>query len=167
MYSYLKITFIEKPFDIIWKLAQEARKCKPANKNRQQANLLPVLSPSPNCDIGRTFTHIFFLNSKKFHTKSVNHFYKNPIFLAKEYRRIIDTGEAKNQTDLAQKLGISKVRVCQVLSMLKLSTKLIDAIEKIGNPMPSRIVTERMLLNCLNSPELYKSVQSCLNSYMR
>ncbi len=35
------------------------------------------------------------------------------------------------------------MHVCRVLSLLKLNTDLIDAIEKIGNPMPTRIVTER------------------------
>jgi hypothetical protein len=80
---------------------------------------------------------------------------------------MIETGEAKNQSDLAYKLGISKERMCQVLSLLKLNTDLIDAVEKIGNPIPTWIVTERMLRDCLNSPELYKSVLSRLNNYMK
>jgi len=43
----VKPTF-KPPFDIIWKLAQEARNYKPDIKNRQQrVSLLPVLSPSP------------------------------------------------------------------------------------------------------------------------
>jgi hypothetical protein len=70
----------------------------------------------------------------------------------------------KNRSDLAQKLGISKVRVSQVLSLLKLNTDLIDAVEKIGNPMPTRIVTERMLRECLNSPELHQYVLAQLSS---
>ena len=62
---------------------------------------------------------------------------------------LIDSGEVKNQTDLALKLGVSKVRVCNVLSLLKLNDELVEAIEKVGDPMPSRIVTERMLRECL------------------
>jgi len=77
---------------------------------------------------------------------------------------MIDSGEVKNQTDLALKLGISNVCVCQVLSLLNLDDELIEAVEKIGNPMPTRIVTERMLRECLNSPELYISVLSRLSN---
>ena len=71
---------------------------------------------------------------------------------------MINSGEVKSQTDLAQKLGISKVHVCRVLSLLKLDNELLNAVEKIGNPMPTRVVTERMLRACLKSPEIYKSV---------
>ena len=77
---------------------------------------------------------------------------------------MIDSGEVKNQTDLSIKLGISKVRVSQVLSLLKLNDELIEAVEKIGNPMPTRIVTERMLKKCLNSPEMYEDLLSRLSS---
>jgi len=113
---------------------------------------------SPICNIDRTFTHIFFLKAKISNTKSVNHFYQNPVILAKVYKRMINSGEVKSQTDLAQKLGISKVHVCRVLSLLKLDNELLNAVEKIGNPMPTRVVTERMLRACLKSPEIYKSV---------
>ena len=77
---------------------------------------------------------------------------------------MIDSGEVKNQTDLAFKLGVSKVHICRVLSLLKLNNDIINAVEKIGNPMPTRAVTERMLRECLNSPKLYKSVLSHLNN---
>jgi len=80
---------------------------------------------------------------------------------------MIDSGEVRNQSNLAQKLGISKVRVCKVLRLLKLNTDLIDAVEKIGNPMPTRIVTERMLRECLNSPDMYKVILSRLNDFQK
>ena len=76
---------------------------------------------------------------------------------------MIDSGEVKNQADLAKKLSISKVRVCRVLSLLKLNANLVDAIEKIGDPMPTQIVTERMLRNCLDDHEMYKYILSRLN----
>ena len=58
---------------------------------------------------------------------------------------MMDSGEVRNQTDLAIKLGVSKVHVSRVISLLKLNSDLLDAVEKLGNPMPTRIVTERML----------------------
>ena len=98
------------------------------------------------------------------HPKSVNNFYKNPVSLAKEYRRLIDSGEAKNQTDLALKLGVSKVHVSRILSLLKSSDELIKAVEKIVSPMLARIVTERMLRECLKSPEMNESILSCISN---
>jgi len=90
--------------------------------------------------------------------------YQNPVYLAKQCRRLIDLGEAKNQTDLAQKLGISKVRVCQILSLLKLNPDLIETVEKIGNPMPTQIITLKTLKGCLKSPEMYISIISRLGN---
>ena len=68
---------------------------------------------------------------------------------------MIDTGEVKNQSDLARKLGVSRVRVCQVLSLLKLDIMIIEAVEKLGDPMSVRIITERMLREYLRHPESY------------
>jgi hypothetical protein len=34
--------------------------------------------------------------------------YRNPIYLAKEYARMIETGEAKSENDLALKMGFPK-----------------------------------------------------------
>ena len=126
--------------------------------------LVRALFGPPNCDIDRTFTHIFFLRQKISPSKSVNHFYQNPVWLAKQYKRMIDSGEVKNQTGLALKLGISKARVCQVLSLLQLDTELIEAVETLGNPMPTRIVTIRRLRECLFSPEKYELLLSRLSN---
>ena len=62
---------------------------------------------------------------------------------------MIDSGKVKNQSDLARKLGVSRVRVSQVLSLLNLDIKLLEVIEKLGDPMSNRIVTERMLRDFL------------------
>ena len=107
------------------------------------------------------------MTSKISHAKSVNHIYQNPIFLAKEYRKLIDSGEAKNQTDLARKLGTSKVHVCRVLSLLKLNDELLYAVEQIGNPMHKRIITVRMLQECLKSSEMYDALLSRLKELQK
>ena len=94
--------------------------------------------------MARTFTHIFCLKPNTSHFKSVNHFYQNPIRLTKEYGRLIDTGKVKNQTNLALKLCISKVRI--VLSLLKLNDDLTEAVEKTGDPMPTRCIEELLAI---------------------
>jgi ParB-like chromosome segregation protein Spo0J len=61
--------------------------------------------------------------------------YRNPIYLAKEYKEMIDSGEAKNQAELARIKGISRARVTQILNLLKLDKNIIDNLEQIGDPI--------------------------------
>jgi biotin operon repressor len=58
---------------------------------------------------------------------------------------MIDSGEVKSEADLARKLGISRIRVNQIVSLLKLDEQVIEMVEQLGNPMKSRIITERCL----------------------
>jgi len=79
--------------------------------------------------------------------------YRNPIFVAKEYARMLKAGEAKNESDLARKVGISRVRIWQYTSLLGLNTPLVKAIEALGDPMPKRLVTERQLRQLFKNPK--------------
>jgi len=58
---------------------------------------------------------------------------------------MIDSGEAKNQTELARIKGISKARVTQILNILKLDKSIIDRLEQIGDPMDRKVISEREL----------------------
>jgi len=71
--------------------------------------------------------------------------YRNPVFLAREWRKALESGEYASQTALALKLGVSRVRVTQVLNLLRLSASTIDRIASLGDPLSSPIVTERKL----------------------
>ena len=71
--------------------------------------------------------------------------YRNPIYLAREYKQMINNGQVKNQSGLARKLVISRARVTQILNLLKLDLSIIQELEKLGNPLKSRIITERMM----------------------
>ena len=71
--------------------------------------------------------------------------YQNPIFRAKEYARMIESGQAKNESDLARKIGISRVRVCQYVRLLSLDASVVKALEQLGDPLTKRIITERLL----------------------
>lgn len=104
-----------------------------------------LLSDSPYCSIDRTFTSIFYFPQKSSKAKITKDTYRNPIYLAKEYKEMIDSGEVKNQSELARKLGISRARVTQILSLLKLDSFSIQELEKLGDPLKSKIITERML----------------------
>ncbi len=79
--------------------------------------------------------------------------YRNPIYLAKEYKQMIDNRQVKNQSGLARKLGISRVRIHQILSLLKLDSLIIQELEKFGDPLKSKIITERMLRPYVNKSQ--------------
>jgi len=58
---------------------------------------------------------------------------------------MLNSGEAKNQAKLARIKGISKVRVTQILNLLKFDKSIINNLEQIGNPMDRKIISEREL----------------------
>ena len=63
---------------------------------------------------------------------------------------MIDNGQVKNQSELARKLGISRVRIHQILSLLKLDSLIVQELEKLGDPLKAKIITERMLRPYVN-----------------
>jgi hypothetical protein len=70
--------------------------------------------------------------------------------LAREYKKMIDIGEVKSQAELARIKAISRARVTQILRLLKLDILVIRELEKFGDPLESRIITERMLRPYVN-----------------
>ena len=67
---------------------------------------------------------------------------------------MIDNGQVKNQAELAKLKGVSRARVTQILNLLKLDSLIIQELEKLGDPLKSRIITERIL-----RPHANKSLQ--------
>jgi hypothetical protein len=58
---------------------------------------------------------------------------------------MIDIGEVKNQAELSRLKGISRARITQILNLLKLDPLVIQELEKLGDPLKEKIITERML----------------------
>jgi len=71
---------------------------------------------------------------------------------------MIDNGQVKNQSDLARKLGISRARVTQNLDLLKLDSLIIQELENFGDPLKSRIITERTLRPYVNKSQQEQKV---------
>ena len=109
-----------------------------------------IKSGSPDCSIDRTFTSMFNFPHKVKKANQIIRIYRNPIYLTKEYKQMIDNGQVKNQSGLARKLGISRVRICQILSLLKLDPLIVQELEKLGDPLKLKIITERMLRPYVN-----------------
>jgi len=103
------------------------------------------MSGSPDCNIDRTFISKFYFKTTVKKSPRPKKTYRNPIYLAKEYKEMINSGEAKNQTELARTKGISRARVTQILNLLKLDNDIIDNLEQIGDPMDTRVISEREL----------------------
>lgn len=78
--------------------------------------------------------------------------YRNPVFLAREWEKMLQSGEYGSQTALARKLGVSRVRVTQVLNLLKLVPEVLEKIAGLGDPLASPVVTERRLRPLVNLP---------------
>ena len=109
---------------------------------------------SPDCNIDRTFISTFYFSRKVTKPNKTKSIYRNPICLAREYKQMIDNRQVKNQSGLARKLGVSRVRIHQILSLLKLDSLIIKELEKFGDPLKSKIITERIL-----RPYVNKSLQ--------
>jgi hypothetical protein len=58
---------------------------------------------------------------------------------------MIYSGKVKNQAELARLKGISRARVTQILNLLKLDKSILDNLEKIGDPMNRKVISERKL----------------------
>ena len=63
---------------------------------------------------------------------------------------MINNRQVKNQSDLARKLGVSRARVTQILSLLKFNSLIVQELENFGDPLKSKIITERMLRPYVN-----------------
>ncbi len=74
---------------------------------------------------------------------------------------MIDNGQAKNQSYLARKLSISRVRIHQILSLLKLDSLIIQELENFSDLLKSKIITERKLRPYVNKS--HQEQQDLLN----
>ena len=109
-----------------------------------------LLSGSPDCSIDRTFITTFNFPHKVMKANKIARIYRNPIHLSKEYKKMIDSGEVKNQAELARIKGISRARVTQILNLLKLNKDVMRQIEQIGDPMDKKVISERELRKIIN-----------------
>ncbi|KQC08644.1 MAG: hypothetical protein APR63_12430 [Desulfuromonas sp. SDB] len=77
---------------------------------------------------------------------------------------MIDSGEVRNQAELAKKLGISRARVTQILNLLKLDPLLIKELENLGDPMDKEVVTEKKLRGMIRHSLKYIKNIHCQSS---
>jgi hypothetical protein len=69
----------------------------------------------------------------------------NPIKIAIKYQRMYEDAAYQSMEKVAQELGITRARVCQMLNLLKLDQRIIDFIQNISNPRQSNFWNEHRL----------------------
>jgi len=74
---------------------------------------------------------------------------------------MIDKGEVKNQAELARIKCVSRARVTQIINLLTLDLSIIQELEKLGDSLKSKIITERMLRPYVN--KLFKEQKDLKN----
>jgi hypothetical protein len=67
------------------------------------------------------------------------------MIMAQVWQQALDNGDQASPADLARQLAISRARVAQVWHLLKLAPEVVRTIVALGDPLPSRIITERTL----------------------
>ena len=76
--------------------------------------------------------------------------FRNPIIFARELKAEMEA-EGLNQTELAKNMGVTRARISQWLSLLRLPEEMIADLESLGDNWTRRIVTERQLRKLKNA----------------
>ena len=104
------------------------------------------------------FDYIFEADRRRMRRTKPIRTYRNPVFLAREWKKMLESGEYVSQSDLARKVGVSRARVNQMLRLLKLPPEILESINRMGDPLTSRKITERNLRALLVSSSLKPSL---------
>jgi hypothetical protein len=109
---------------------------------------------SPVCNIGRTFRVEFrwLVYRRQPSNPKVTKTYRNPVALALEWRKALDSGRYSSQADLARKKCISRARVTQILNLLRMSPEVVELLLRLGDRLSVRTITERQLRQLTDLP---------------
>ena len=123
---------------------------------------------SPNGLKGRTFRATFEMPTAPFNHNLIRigkRKYRNPIFLAREWRRVLDEGKFSSLAELSRDLKVSRARVTQILNLLKLAPNVVEMISSLGDPITSQIIAEKRLrpLLALTADQQYARVEIMLS----
>jgi len=117
---------------------------------------------SPNGSIHRTFRATFEMPDLKNNHNLIKigrRQFRNPIYLAREWGMLLDSGRCSSAADLSRYLQVSRARVTQVMNLLLLSSEVIEIILELGDPLESPIVSERKLRPLLSLAPDQQKVQ--------
>jgi hypothetical protein len=89
----------------------------------------------------------------------------NPIMIALKYQKLYQDAAYQTMEKVGQQFGVSRVRIHQMLNLLKLDQRIIDYIQNINNPRQSNFWNEHRLRSIAVLPEekQYDKFQEILN----
>ena len=123
----------------------------------------PRKTGSPNRSIHRTFRATFEMPVVPFKHNLIKvgkRQYRNPIYLAREWRVLLDEGKCSSPAALSRYLQVSRARVTQIMNLLRLSPEVIEMISSLGDPIQGPVVTERKFRPLLSLPIKQQIAQS-------
>jgi len=71
---------------------------------------------------------------------------------AREFQRRTDAGEVKNAAELARTLNLTRARVSQILSLLRLAPEVLAYIDNLKGDEGQMFLTAKMLLPLVGMP---------------
>jgi len=77
----------------------------------------------------------------------------NPIKIALKYQKMYEDAAYQTMEKVGQEIGISRLRVHQMLNLLKLDQRIIDYIQNITNPRQSNFWNEHRLRRIARLPK--------------
>ena len=92
--------------------------------------------------------------------------YQNPIYKDMEWQKILDEKQFKSKAALGRYLGVSRVRVIQILDLLKLSPEVINKVSAPGETFSRKIIGEKTLrpLVCLTPAKQLEKINLILGN---
>ena len=82
-----------------------------------------------------------------------------------EWQELLNSGRFKSKAELAKHLGVSRVRVVQVLNILKLDEQVIDKLKGFGKTFNKQCFGEKTLrpLVCLTPAKQMEKISLILS----
>jgi len=72
---------------------------------------------------------------------------------ARHFQHLIDTGQIKNAAQIARDLNLTRARVSQILSLLRLAPEILDYIDNLNGDEGEMFLTAKRLLPLVNLPK--------------
>ncbi len=120
---------------------------------------LPIVSTCNQFFYSFEYQKVKRISKRKIARQKRENEYVNPIERAQKYQKMIKE-QGLNQSKLAKKLNISKIRIHQILSLLKFPKEQQDYILQNGK---KQIITERKLRYLLKQKK-FQDTSFCKNA---
>ena len=111
---------------------------------------------SPSHPTQRTFVWGWFKfpqpASRRSSLESIRQKRRNPVRLALDWQRRLDSGEFTSKAELAHRLGVTRAHVTQVLSLLRFTPEVRSLILAFGDPIRGKGIGIHTLRSLLHLP---------------